>query len=495
MLDAKSSTRAHRLRDLSLVFLSIIFLPFDTCVLAICYTYSSLFPSKTSQKRRECRSQSGFVPRRILITGVGMTKGLALARLFYEAGHDVIGADFEPSGALACGRFSNSVTRFYRLQKPSARAGSAPYITSLIDIVSRERVGLWVSCSGVASATEDGEAKEIIEAKTKCKAIQFDVRSTSTLHEKDSFIAHTRTLGLSVPETHRITSQTQVENVLRRSPAGRRYILKTIGVVDAVRADMTLLPKASQEETSKHIARLPISEDIPWIIQQYILGSEYCTHSLIVNGQVQAFVACPSAELLMHYEALPADSALSQAMLHFTQTYAAAEGQTFTGHLSFDFMVEKASMNAVKPKDVLLHPIECNPRAHTAVALFNHTTYMADAYLSFLDSHQTDSGIPTPITPLRRDKYYWIGHDLVEKVVLPTANMILLNLSLSQVIEQYKEFWVHILTWKDGTFEVDDPLPWWWLYHVYWPTRFVTCAWQGVKWSRINVSTTKMFEC
>ena len=495
MLDATSSAQAHRLRDLALVYLSVVFLPLDTFVLAICYTYSSLFLSKTSQKGRECRSQSGFVPRRILVTGVGMTKGLALARLFYEAGHDVIGADFEPNGALACGRFSNSITNFYRLQKPSARAGSAPYVTSLIEIVSKEKVELWVSCSGVASAAEDGEAKEIIEARTKCKAIQFDVKSTSTLHEKDSFIAHTRTIGLSVPETHRITSRAQVENVLRRSPAGRHYILKTIGVVDAVRADMTLLPKASQEETSKHIARLPISEDIPWIIQQYILGSEYCTHSLIVNGQVEAFVACPSAELLMHYEALPADSALSQAMLHFTQSYAAAEGQTFTGHLSFDFIVERTSMNAVEPKDVLLQPIECNPRAHTAVALFNHTTSMADAYLSLLDPHEKASAIPASIMPLRRDKYYWIGHDLVEKVVLPTANLIMLKSSLSEATEQYNQFLVHILTWKDGTFEVDDPLPWWWLYHVYWPTRLLSCAWQGVKWSRINVSTTKMFEC
>ena len=495
MLDATSSTSAHRLRDIALVYLSIVFLPLDVFVLTACYVYNLIFQSKTCQKRDECRSRSGFVPRRVLVTGVGMTKGLALARLFYEAGHDVTGADFEPSGALACGRFSNSISNFYRLQKPSARAGSAPYIRSLIDIVSKEKVELWVSCSGVASATEDGEAKEIIEARTSCKAIQFDVNSTSMLHEKDSFIAHTKAIGLPVPETHRITRRAEVERVLRGSPVGRQYILKTIGVVDAVRADMTLLPKATQEETSRHIARLPVSDDIPWIIQQYISGSEYCTHSLIVNGRVKAFVACPSAELLMHYEALPADSVLSQAMQHFTQRYATAEGQTFTGHLSFDFMVEESSMNAVKSSDVLLHPIECNPRAHTAVALFNHTTSMADAYLSLLDPHQQDCAVSTPITPLWRDKYYWIGHDLVEKLILPTTNLIMLKSSLSEAIKHYKQFLVHFLIWKDGTFEASDPLPWWWLYHVYWPTRFITCAWQGRKWSRINVSTTKMFEC
>jgi catechol O-methyltransferase len=45
-------------------------------------------------------------------------------------------------------------------------------------------------------------------------------------------------------------------------------------------------------------------------------------------------------------------------------------------------------------------------------------------------------------------------------------------------------------------FEVWDPLPFWWLYHVYWPAVFWgrACGGGSGRWSRVNVSTGKVFE-
>jgi len=452
-----------------------------------------LFHQRPVDFHKSARGIPDFEAKTILVTGVGMTKGLALARLFYEAGHNVIGADFEPNGALVCGRVSKSITKFYPLQKPTPRGGSAPYIQGLLDIILKDRVDLWVSCSGVASAVEDGEAKEIVEARTKCRAIQFDVKTTQMLHEKHTFIEHTESIGLTIPETHTITSRAQLEEVLHHAPPDRKYIMKPIGVDDANRADMTLLPRPEQSETSKHVARLRISEDLPWICQQFIRGSEFCTHALVVKGKVKAFVACPSAELLMHYEALPAKTALSKAMLRFTQHYAAKGGDSFTGHLSFDFLVEDEAMT--DPEKIVLYPIECNPRAHTAVALFEGTTSMVDAYLSLLQSSRVSNGASTIVTPLRNDKYYWIGHDFMVYFLLPLYKLLTLNSSIADFMKDLQFFITHFLFWKDGTFEIWDPLPWWWLYHIYWPMRFLTCIRTGQKWSRINVSTTKMFEC
>lgn len=79
--------------------------------------------------------------------------------------------------------------------------------------------------------------------------------------------------------------------------------MKTTGVHDPVRGDMMRLPRESAIEASKHIARLKILDDSPWVPQQFIKGREYYTNWLVVNGQVKAFVACLSAEMLMHYEA------------------------------------------------------------------------------------------------------------------------------------------------------------------------------------------------
>ncbi len=485
-------------KNIGLILLSLFFLPLDTVVTVVALFLRVFLEDEVQQRRRIQRDDLDFQPRRILVTGVGMSKGLAIARSFYEAGHDVVGADFEQGTALACGRFSKSLASFHKLRAPDGQSGSAPYVDSLLRVVQQEHVDLWISCSGVASAVEDGEAKEIIESRTPCKAVQFDAATTQVLHEKHSFIERTKAIGLLVPDTLYITDQQTVASALRQAPADRKYIMKPVGMDDANRGDLTLLPRATASETADHLDRLSISTKSSWILQQYIRGPEYCTHSIVIQGQVRAFVACPSAELLMHYEALPASSKLSQAMLDFTKHYAARGGEQFTGHLSFDFMIDEAQMDGPhsvrKGEDLKLYPIECNPRAHTAVVLFNGTRGMPTAYLSLLD--KPIEQMPT-IEPQHRRRYYWIGHDLVELILLPVLSILLRQpgYAVSQIPGTFVGFLDHILNWYDGTFERWDPLPWWWLYHGYWPARFWQCAQKGTQWSRINVSTTKMFLC
>ncbi len=467
-----------------------------------------------------------------------MTKGLFLARAFYKAGHNVIGADFEPSGIPVCGRFSKALLRFYRLPKPNDQAGAAYYIDALLHIVRKEKVDLWVSCSGVASAVEDGQAKEVLERRSDVRCIQFDVVTTQMLHEKDTFIAQTQRLGLPIPETHNVTSRAAVHKVLHESPRTKKqYIMKSVGMDDASRGDMTVLPKRTVSETYNHVSAIPISGKKPWVLQQFIKGREYCTHALIVNNDVKAFVACPSSELLMHYEALPSNSALSRAMLRFTEEFVKRNPSDMTGHLSFDFLIEE--LVSEKGAQMALLPIECNPRAHTAVVLFHgQEKALSDAYLTALtpqtngvinqpdtntdDAHSKPSTPPltppkprpningytspslsssssspppsaplTPATPPPR--YYWLGHDLVTLLLLPLLSSR--HLSPSTYLRGCSSFLSYVLWWRDGTFELWDPLPAWWLYCVYWPGQFAAAVVGGRRWSRVNVSTCKVFGC
>jgi catechol O-methyltransferase len=520
MLDATSSPLAHAAQNAVLVALSLALLPLDSFVLGLSIVLGLFKKSWAEKHRRDIRSPHTSIrdTKTILVTGLGMTKGLALARTFFAAGHNVIGADFEPLLLpVSCGRTSKALKAFHRLDKPGAE-GSEKYIQSILDIIRKESVDIWVSCSGVASAIEDGEAKEVIERTTRCKAIQFDVATTKKLHEKHSFIEYTRSIGLPTPDTHTITSKAAALQMLDEASAdkgkrsGMKYIMKYIGTDDSVRADMTLLPLDTPAATKAHISHLPISEDRPWILQQFISGPEYCTHALVIRGEVKVFVACPSAELLMHYEALPAESALSQSMLRFTQEYAAAGGESFTGHLSFDFLVDsnEAEAGLKDPtRNVRLYPIECNPRAHTAVALFNETLEMANAYLTLLGASQdalveqsrkiglTNGNAAQPIFPHSpTKKYYWIGHDLAELILLPLLSFFTASgTTFTDATACVNTFVDHLLNWKDGTFELWDPWPAFWLYHVYWPVQFILALVQGKKWSRLNVSTTKMFMC
>ena len=388
MLDAHSPYRLHFAQNVSLIILSLLFLPLCTSLLLASYLARPFLSNESSTRKRVRRSVNGrnpdFHPKTILVTGVGMTKGLFLARTFYTAGHNVIGADFEPNGIPVCGRFSKSLRKFYSLPKPDEKAGAAYYIDAMLRIVRKEKVDLWVSCSGVASAVEDGQAKEVLERRSDVRCIQFDVLTTQMLHEKDTFIAQTERLGLPTPETHNVTSRAAVHKVLHESPKTKKqYIMKSVGMDDASRGNMTLLPRRTVSETYSHVSAIPISERKPWVLQQFIKGKEYCTHALIVNNEVKVFVACPSLELLMHYEALSSDSALSRAMLRFTEEFVKRTDTNMTGHLSFDFLVDEAISE--KGAHLTLLPIECNPRAHTAVALFQgQERALSEAYLAAL---------------------------------------------------------------------------------------------------------------
>ncbi len=302
-----------------------------------------------------------------------------------------------------------------------------------------------------------------------------------------------------------------MHNVLNEAGNGeKKYIMKPIGVDDLARANaVTVLPKRTSSQTYSHVARLSISKSTPWVLQQYIKGEEYCTHSVVIDGMVKLFVACPSSDLLMHYQALPQDSGLSKAMLHFTEELARRAGSNFTGHFSFDFMVEEKVTEGGVQKNI--YPIECNPRAHTAVALFSGTKGSVDmvkAYLSAFDSpHMNGINGHSELIPAGFDAgsiafpqttvpgYYWVGHDIVTLVLHPLLRLLTFKIGMWQFIHHVTTFLNHVLFWKDGTYEVWDPLPWWWLYHVYWPGQFWTCLRTGKRWTRVNVSTTKMFEC
>ena len=300
-------------------------------------------------------------------------------------------------------------------------------------------------------------------------------------------------------------------NVLNEAIDGKKkYIMKTIGVDDVSRASAaTVLPKRTLSQTYGHVSKLSISKSTPWVLQQYIKGEEYCTHSIVIDNKVRLFVACPSSDLLMHYQALPRESGLSKTMLHFTEEFAHRSGSGFTGHLSFDFMVEEKVTEGCVQKNI--YPIECNPRAHTAVALFWGTQGSVDivkAYMSVLESSPTSGSnghldvsyalsgtgsvaYPQPTAP----GYYWVGHDIVTLVLHPLLRMLTFRIGLWQFIHHVTTFVNHVLFWKEGTYEVWDPLPWWWLYHVYWPGQLWACLRTGKKWSRVNVSTTKIFGC
>ncbi|KAI8958458.1 hypothetical protein F5Y11DRAFT_38895 [Daldinia sp. FL1419] len=511
--------RTSRYRDIArcfgLIILSLILLPLSISIVSLCLVSRAFYDEFHQRSKNRLREE--FSEETVLITGVGMAKGLTLARAFYMSGHRVIGADNEGPLIPCPGRYSRSLSGFYGLPKSKAKISGETYNSRLIDVIRIEDVKIWVSCSGVANAIQDAQAMEAIERNTSCKCIQFDPQITSTLHEKGLFMEECENLGLSIPETHRVESKYDAFRILSICATlnpKRKYILKPVGMDDLHRGRMTILPLDSEGETKSYISQLPISDLNPWILQQYIPGGrEYCTHALIIRGAVRCFVACPSSDFLMHYELLQ-DSSLWKAMLAFTVEFVqrSPRPEAITGHLSFDFMTSEEDVNHDGFRRHI-YAIECNPRAHTAVVLFGQrgpeAHAMVQAYLSLTRGDQEIiapdpnskskllSDIEEPIvTPsLDVQPRYWIGHDLVSLFLRPIFQRCTRSDTSKHAVSRILEFISHLLLWKEGTFEVWDPLPALILNHVYWPMTILSAWWRGNSWSRINVSTTKMFAC
>ncbi|KAH6972809.1 hypothetical protein BKA56DRAFT_555690 [Ilyonectria sp. MPI-CAGE-AT-0026] len=488
----------HFSKNLLLLVLSLLFLPLNTSLFLLVSIWQAVLPAK---HKHNCHTDelATASPKTILVTGINMSKGLAIARMFKRSGHRVIGADWH---RLSLGKISSAIDAYYAVPRPSELSDmnlDDPYAEKMLEIVLKEDIDLWISVSDVNSALQDAAVKERVEAESKAKAIQFGVEWTRTLHNKESFMDHTRNIGLRILDFGTVKSRKELiqfledRGSLEKQSGGRQYLIKPCGVDDVARFDMPLLPLESKEATLLRIQQIPFqtTPQTLFLAQEFIEGLEFCTHALVIRGQVRAFVACPSAAVLTHYTALPSDSPISQAMENFTKRQAVAGGESFTGHLSFDFML-KAARPAEKDK-MEIYAIECNPRVHTAIVLFNRTPQLVEEYLSALSPSDGPSCSP-PLTPESPAQYYWVGQDMVEQVIHPLYCWIFAGtISVSQVCQSTTMFSKRLVYWKDGTWDTSDILPFWWLYHVYWPLHFIRYLFWG-RWSKINVSTGKAFQ-
>jgi len=487
-LTTSHSLPAHVFKNLSLILLSGVFLPISTVIFLLSLLKECIRPSPAAQLLPPEKRKT------VMISSLEMTKGQSLARSFYLAGHRVIGIDIARGGVISSGRFSRAVETYYVVDSPVSEedGGQQRYEDALLDIIEKENVDLWICVSDVASTIEDAVAAEKIRLETKCEVFQPLPETCRTLHYKNLFIQHTDKIGLDIPETVCVTSRAEALQFIKaRESSGKNYILKSIALDDddVPCSDMTIFPCSTTEESEACISELPISTDHPWLFQEHITGHIFSTHSVVTNGQLRAFVACPSSELPMHYQGLEVYRKHSLKLQELTQRYVESfENGCLTGQVSFDVLISEG-----KDKELTLFPIECNPRTHTAVVLFEGAPeQLCHAYLSLLEPaserQNGASGVRyfVPNHP-EAERYYWFGHDLVTLFFLPLMEG-------SRVVEALGEFFTHLFLWKDATFRTWDPAPFWWLYQVYWPSLFWQCLVSGTRWSRVNVSTTRIFE-
>lgn len=385
--------------------------------------------------------------RTILISGGKMTKALQLARSFHAAGHRVILVE---SGKywLTGHRFSRAVDRFHTIPRPR----SGDYVDALVAIVRSEGVDVYVPVCSPASSYYDALAKPVLSQF--CEVLHCDLDMIRTVDDKYEFAARAAALGLSVPDTYRITSAAQVGD-FDFAAAEHDYILKSIAYDPVNRMDLTTLPRPTPPETAAFARSKPISAANPWILQAMITGQEYCTHSTVREGRIQVFGCCESSAFQINYQMVDKPE-IQEWVRKFV------EPLKITGQVSFDFIEEKNGG---------LYAIECNPRTHSAITMFYDHPDVARAYL--------DDEFPM-IKPLATSRpTYWIYHELWRLVTQPK------NIRFRLAI---------IRRGKDAIFDWNDPLPFLMVHHAQLPWLLLNNLLHLRYWLRIDFNIGKLVE-
>ena len=404
-------------------------------------TVPALVRSVVAPARRQVAAE----PRTILISGGKMTKALQLARSFHRAGHRVVlveAGKYRFTGH----RFSNAVDRFYTVPKPQ----DPTYAWALLDIVRREDVDVYVPVCSPAASYYDALAKPLLEPY--CEVLHCDADTIELLDDKYRFATTAASLGLPVPDSHRITDPAEVAAFEFDAEHPGPYILKSIAYDPVHRLDLTPLPTV---DTAGFAGSKPISSDNPWILQEYVEGQEYCTHGTVRDGELTVYCCCESSAFQLNYAMVDIPE-----IEDWVRTFV--RERKLTGQVSFDFMAAR---------DGRVYAIECNPRTHSAITMFYDHPDLAAAYL--------DADGPS-IRPLPGSRpTYWLYQELWLLIRHPST------------VRERVSIVAH---GKEAIFDWTDPLPFLLVHHLQIPSLLLHNLRHLKDWIRVDVNIGKLVE-
>ncbi|KAJ5417218.1 uncharacterized protein N7487_000768 [Penicillium crustosum] len=426
-------------------------------LLRICLSFSLIFVDNTilvvagllaylrstANRRQATKRNVRFYPKTVLITGIGTTHGLNLARSWAVEGHRVVGADVTDLDlpVRSGGSMSKALVAFYQIPKDH-------YISRLLDVIHREKVDLWIPCSPKASSIEDATAQQVVENHTSCKCITFDTELAACFAHPDSF--------------RQVQSRDSVHKILHRSPSKSYQIFRA---APSANEKAMLLPRRTLSKTYTVVSEIQISQDRPWILQQQSRLGEIFADLLIVRGHVQAIKVRVSDSGSSTWGASRLDEALAASVHRLMQIFAAKGGVRLTGHLSVRLMVdEEFDAHSVRHT---IYIAGCTSGAKTVDNLLYDVPCPIAGYLSVFPSNPADTANIAPTLSSTRS-----APTFARAAILPAAflQFSLFHFALT-ALEVVEAELVRLLFWKDPLFSFLDPVPWWWQVHVYQPLR------------------------
>lgn len=436
------------LQSFATLTLLLLALPINASAVGLSLVWSRLTRSSPGAK-------PATDPKNILISGGKMTKALQLARSFYAAGHRVVLIETHKYW-LSGHRFSQAIDKFYTTPIPEKDPDA--YIQALLDIVRTENINIYIPVTSPVASYYDSLAKPALSEY--CEVFHVDADICEMLDDKYAFSEKAHQLGLLVPKSFKITAPEQVLN-FDFSQEARQYILKSIPYDSIRRLNLTKLPCETSKETEAFVRSLPISPEKPWIMQEFIPGKEFCTHSTVRNGKLRLHTCCESSAFQVNYQNVEH----LKIREWVTSFFRALQ---ITGQISLDF---------IETEDGEVYAIECNPRTHSAITTFHDHPGVADAYLK--DSQDENE---LPIEPLPQSKpTYWLYHELWRLTEIRSWHQL--------------QAWLDkIFKGTDALFQIDDPLPFLTVPHWQITLLLLDNLRKFKRWVRIDFNIGKLVQ-
>lgn len=272
----------------------------------------------------------------VLITGARSPVALEWARILYSCGKTVFLAD---SLKYPIAAFTKAKDGYF--QVPSPRFEFRKYKDCILEIIQIKKITI------IIPTCEEAFYLAFMKSDVEkyCDIFVSDFELMKNLHDKFQFSQLCLNSKIKSPYSELICDISELKASQNRFT---EFILKPI-----------YSRFASKIRVNKKCVDLVINKNNPWVIQKFIHGLEFCSYSLLVNGELLGYsiyqpkyrVGNGSGIYFFPYECQMVKDFLIEFGKH----------TSYTGQVGFDFIFDG--------KDFFV--LECNPRGTSGIHLIS----------------------------------------------------------------------------------------------------------------------------
>ncbi len=272
---------------------------------------------------------------RTLVTTSRMPFAVDEIRKLGEAGHDVTAVDtFKASP----GSHSRYAARHIEVPAPAQQTEA--FIDAVVGIIDEHQIEWLLPMFEEVFFLADHRDR----LEGRCELFFPDFATLAKVHDKVSFAALARELGLPVAESVTATTPAELRDAIGRFDHWFARAAYGRGGLNILTNSGPLAGEGSVDDA------VPTPDD-PWLVQEYLEGVDLCSWSVVHHGEIALHSTYEHPLTIDDRGGIVFESVDAPETLAAAQEIAAALG--WHGQVSFDFL---------RTADGVHHLVECNPR-------------------------------------------------------------------------------------------------------------------------------------